>query len=698
MANMFDENGNYNKTEWKPGDRITAVKLNKIEESLEAINNNDIERHKEADERLDALEEQKEAVEERFDELEDLVADNKTEVEVLIYENNVKMDRLEQEMNDGIDTVEAIAHTVDDKIADADASMKAQVAEAEDIVDQGKADINAIIDEVEKISDLEAINEQLEQKANENELHFVNVKKYGAKGDGVTDDTEAFKLAISSLKDVYIPKGTYIISDTIILNSGCKIFGDSTTDTILAVSYNFGENKEVFNIQHQKTVVKNLTIAGNKKSSNIGMDCFYPSSCGIAIKISSTTNRQWSNLENILIYNFDSAIVFDSTYYHSLNRVDINNCNNGFVFKGSTVGAIDIYSCHIRQIRNAGVLYENGNSINFNNCTFEYNKYHILTGDEVVTTDGGLNLVNCYLSDAPYKCIVIKSGKVNIKGDNMSFLAGGGGRKSDTYINGYYPDMEVCDPKNEYLTSIIEMTGGELHLSDTILHDGAWGGTGFTYGTWDNGCAIDIKGGKLFLNNVKYSKGGLFKNNSDKTSLIHSETITNYIKNGMFDNEASLPSYYPFLTSTDYIVENSPYGGNCLNISATSTEYPLFKFEVPNRLVGSTMLLSFIVGKASNYTNCLLFPNDSAFSVDFDSSYWYPEKKYIGENAQIPFTMFDEITHIFTVPVIINTKSGNFSFKIQQDNTSEPANMKLHGVVLSELNSFRKIGNFVSID
>ena len=56
MANMFNEDGTYNKTEWKAGDKITAVKLNKIELSLEAINNNDIERHVEADSRLDDLE------------------------------------------------------------------------------------------------------------------------------------------------------------------------------------------------------------------------------------------------------------------------------------------------------------------------------------------------------------------------------------------------------------------------------------------------------------------------------------------------------------------------------------------------------------------------------------------------------------------------------------------------------------------
>lgn len=42
MANMFNEDGTYNKTEWKAGDKITAAKLNKNELSLEAINNNDI--------------------------------------------------------------------------------------------------------------------------------------------------------------------------------------------------------------------------------------------------------------------------------------------------------------------------------------------------------------------------------------------------------------------------------------------------------------------------------------------------------------------------------------------------------------------------------------------------------------------------------------------------------------------------------
>ena len=154
MANMFNEDGTYNKTEWKPGDRITASKLNKIEESLEAINNNDITRHVEADARLDALENNKELVDEKLEELEDMAADYKVDVDVAIYEINSTAQRLEKEMNEGIDEVHAVAETVDGKIAAADASMKAQV-------NQGKADMEAMVDEVE--GELEGLNEQIEQ-------------------------------------------------------------------------------------------------------------------------------------------------------------------------------------------------------------------------------------------------------------------------------------------------------------------------------------------------------------------------------------------------------------------------------------------------------------------------------------------------------------------------------------------------------
>ena len=101
---MFNEDGTYNKTEWKAGDKITAVKLNKIESSLEAINNNDIDRHVEADSRLDILEERMTNTpdNEQMNALEDMVKDNKDAVNLAMYGINSKMTSLEGEFNEGM--------------------------------------------------------------------------------------------------------------------------------------------------------------------------------------------------------------------------------------------------------------------------------------------------------------------------------------------------------------------------------------------------------------------------------------------------------------------------------------------------------------------------------------------------------------------------------------------------------------------
>lgn len=60
----------------------------------------------------------------------------------------------------------------------------------------------------------------------------ANVKSYGAKGDGATDDTSAFEAAIAAADVIIVPEGTYLLSG-ISLSSGQQLVGMSKHKSIL---------------------------------------------------------------------------------------------------------------------------------------------------------------------------------------------------------------------------------------------------------------------------------------------------------------------------------------------------------------------------------------------------------------------------------------------------------------------------------
>ena len=65
----------------------------------------------------------------------------------------------------------------------------------------------------------------------------INVKWFGAKGDGIADDTEAINKAIRYGKDVFIPQGIYLTSSAIILRGDIQITGSGKTTTKILANH-----------------------------------------------------------------------------------------------------------------------------------------------------------------------------------------------------------------------------------------------------------------------------------------------------------------------------------------------------------------------------------------------------------------------------------------------------------------------------
>jgi hypothetical protein len=64
----------------------------------------------------------------------------------------------------------------------------------------------------------------------------VNVKDFGAVGDGATDDTAAFVAALAAAQSIYVPTGFYKLTSNIVLPYKTKMYGDGRGETVLMFS------------------------------------------------------------------------------------------------------------------------------------------------------------------------------------------------------------------------------------------------------------------------------------------------------------------------------------------------------------------------------------------------------------------------------------------------------------------------------
>lgn len=161
-------------------------------------------------------------------------------------------------------------------------------------------------------------------------IAYQNVKWFGVKGDGVTDDTDAIQLALNSNIPLYFPEGTYLISESLMLNNAV-ILGQNATIKMAGNNLDVYANFQVIN----NCLIENFNIVGDRNSHTVTTGEY-----GMGININGSNNV-------------------------------IKDCNisdlwgDGIYIKGDNNS---VFNCRIYNARRNGISVINGKNILIDGC------------------------------------------------------------------------------------------------------------------------------------------------------------------------------------------------------------------------------------------------------------------------------------------------------------------------------------------
>lgn len=203
-------------------------------------------------------------------------------------------------------------------------------------------EINNKLDEMVKDGTLDKIiNEQIFGELNDriDKLEksggvVVSVKKWGAVGDGVTDDTTAFITCFNEITEnniLYIPHGIYVINGTHEFLLKCPIIGDNATFILVDSYFRYNENCSVdgitFNYSDKTTAISFKSATPAKKVVIRNCNFVYLKQTptnrnAVAVRVLS----EISEIDNIEIIGYESGVIYSNVVgldskYNTINNI-----------------------------------------------------------------------------------------------------------------------------------------------------------------------------------------------------------------------------------------------------------------------------------------------------------------------------------------------------------------------------------------
>ena len=306
---------------------------------------------------------------------------------------------------------------------------------------------------------------------------MLNVRDFGAKGDGILDDTLAIQTAINSGNEIFIPFGTYLISSNLTLKSNSIITGYGTLKA----------NADSLNVFTSGTAgIQNVQIIG------ITIDGGGQVGGVVATGKKAATGIYLTNATNIII---DKVHIKNCGIMNSTNPFSDNGFSGVGILaecRSGKIKIIKIINCVIENIAGGGIAagdgiiiggYSDDTTINpedvlISNCSVNIVGRNAisLAGDSGASLANNIRVINNYLSNTQLSGIDVEDGSDIILSENQFYKCGN--------ISFYY-DYGSEYPSTYKLRAAIA-TGefsNDITISDSIIRES---NMGITYGVLSN--------------------------------------------------------------------------------------------------------------------------------------------------------------------------------------------------------------------
>jgi hypothetical protein len=395
----------------------------------------------------------------------------------------------------------------------------------------------------------------------------VNVKDFGAVGDGVADDAPSIQAAVSSgAKHVHIPAGTYKILSTISAPSGVSLTGDGISATLLdgsgATFANLTNGKHIIVGNATLTQLPALGTNAAKGDSTLTFSSTPSLAVGDVIVIYNPTDSSWNaartyyragEFARVALVNGSTVTlqgrVVDDYLTSAVNVYKFTGAGSShlanFSLKGlnatntNSIQGIEFYRCVDSSIENVRVTNCSYIQIGFRQC-FNMRASGVTCEEDFVVgagggTDYGLaitNSQNVFVSDSYFSATRhgVTVGGASSVGDVTNRFV----RITSSYIGSttgsnaadFHGNTEYASYDNCVIVGGVGGCGGDYIkiTNNQILGPYVTNQVAIQCSEW-RGCNFEFSSNYIWTNQDAGSNRGTFIDVGGNGNVIHSNTV-----------------------------------------------------------------------------------------------------------------------------------------------------------------------------